>query len=339
MYETVYVENEVSGHPLTQRILSQFPSADVVDCDRYGQIFNRKAQDFRLQKQSPSLVLARKHGNHVLAVPKGYGVGGDHNYYFSVMLNCLYDCRYCFLQGMYRSAHHVVFVNYEEFADSIQKTASGHKPEEQVWFFSGYDCDSLAMEPIIGMADYFVETVERLEHVWLELRTKSTQIRTLLGRDSVPNVITAFSVTPDKISALLEHKVPKLDKRIAAMVRLQNREWKIGLRFDPLIFVPDYRVQYRDLMEKIFLSLDENLIHSVTIGTFRLPKEFYRTLEKLYPDDQFVAQPFELRNGMVTYPYSVESEMKNWCYEQLSEYLDRDRIYIDELTMKADRCH
>ena len=336
MYETVYVENEVSDHPLTRRILNQFPSAYVVDCDRYGQVFNRKAQDFRLQKQSPSLILARKHQNHVLSVPKGYGVGGDHNYYFSVMLNCLYDCRYCFLQGMYRSANHVVFVNFEEFADSMRKTASVHDAEEQIWFFSGYDCDSLAMEPIIGMADYFVEIVEGMDNVWLELRTKSTQIRTLLGRHTIPNVVTAFSITPDKISASLEHKVSNLDKRIAAMVRLQNREWKIGLRFDPLIFVPDYRVQYRELMEKIFFSISEKFIHSVTIGTFRLPKEFYRTLEKLYPDDQFVAQPFELRNGIVTYPQSVESEMKSWCYEQLGEYLERDRIFIDELTMRAD---
>ena len=32
-------------------------------------------------------------------VPATYGIGGDENYYFSHMLNCLYDCRYCFLQG------------------------------------------------------------------------------------------------------------------------------------------------------------------------------------------------------------------------------------------------
>ena len=335
MYSTIYVEREVSEHSLTQRVLSQFPSADRVECERYGEIFNRKAQDFRLQKQRPSLMLARKYGNHVLPVPDGYGVGGDHNYYFSVMLNCIYDCRYCFLQGMYRSAVHVVFVNYDEFAESIRNSASEHGSHEQVWYFSGYDCDSLAMEPIIGMAEYFIETVKSLDHVWLELRTKSTQIRSLLNQDVVPNVVTAFSVTPDRISASLEHKVPRLDKRIAAMVRLQERDWKIGLRFDPLIFVRDYQVQYHELIEKIFSSVDPDLIHSVTIGTFRLPKEFYRTLENLYPDSQFVAQPFVLSNGTVTYPKSVETDMKGWCYERLVEFIDSDRIHFDELELES----
>ena len=35
------------------------------------------------------------------------------------MLNCLYDCRYCFLQGMYRSANYVLYVNYEDFTKDI----------------------------------------------------------------------------------------------------------------------------------------------------------------------------------------------------------------------------
>ncbi|MDE0308923.1 MAG: hypothetical protein OXI60_03725 [Acidiferrobacterales bacterium] len=318
---------------MTQKILKQFASADIVECDRYGEIFNRKAQDFRLQKQRPSLVLARKFTNHVLSVPSGYGVGGTHNYYFSVMLNCIYDCRYCFLQGMYRSAHHVVFVNYDDFAQSIKSTVAEHDSNDQVWFFSGYDCDSLAMEPIIGMAQYFIGTVSALENVWLELRTKSTQIRSLLTREVVPNVVTAFSLTPQRISSSLEHKVPQLDKRIAAMERLQERGWKIGLRFDPLIFVPDYRSQYLELMERIFSAVDADLIHSVTIGAFRLPKEFYRTVGNLYPDSRFVAQPFELRNGAVTYPKSVEMDMKWWCYEQLGRFMDLDTVHIDELVL------
>ena len=31
------------------------------------------------------------------------------------MYNCLFDCRYCFLQGMYNSSNFVIFVNYEDF--------------------------------------------------------------------------------------------------------------------------------------------------------------------------------------------------------------------------------
>ena len=113
MIEEIYIEESLLEHPRARAILQRFPDASVTTCARYGEIFNRKAQNFRLQKIRPALILAEKFSGHVLPAPPEYAIGGDLNYYFSHMLNCIYDCRYCFLQGMYRSAHYVVFVNYE----------------------------------------------------------------------------------------------------------------------------------------------------------------------------------------------------------------------------------
>ena len=95
------------------------------------------------------------------------------------MLNCVYDCRYCFLQGMFRSAHYVVFVNYDDFVSAIQGAAG-------TWFYSGYDCDSLALEPMTRFMQFFLPRIRHLDGAWLELRTKSTQIRTLLEQDRYP---------------------------------------------------------------------------------------------------------------------------------------------------------
>mgnify|MGYP006970641936 FL=1 len=30
------------------------------------------------------------------------------------MMNCIYDCSYCYLKGMYPSGHMVLFVNIED---------------------------------------------------------------------------------------------------------------------------------------------------------------------------------------------------------------------------------
>jgi spore photoproduct lyase len=113
MFELIYVEKEVQHHPHTQAICKRFPQIATIICDRYGEIFNRHHQNFRLQKGRPSLILAQKYDNFVLPTPAGYGIGGQRNFYFSHMLNCIYDCRYCFLQGMYNSANYVIFVNFE----------------------------------------------------------------------------------------------------------------------------------------------------------------------------------------------------------------------------------
>ena len=116
------------SHPRTLDLLRQFPGASQIPCQRYTEIFNRKAQSFRLQKKKPALILAAKFDNYILPTPPGYGIGANKNYYFSHMLNCIYDCRYCFLQGMYRSAHYVLFVNYDDFISAIRKKITSKGP-------------------------------------------------------------------------------------------------------------------------------------------------------------------------------------------------------------------
>ena len=151
----------------TLQIQSRFPDAEVVPCSRYGEIFNRRAQSFRLQKRRPSLILARKHRNFVQEAPPGFGVEGARSFVFSHMHNCIYDCRYCFLQGMYRSAHYVVFINYEDFQWEIEerlRSIPESIPGRPVWFFSGYDCDSLALEPVTRFAASFVPFFARFPH-------------------------------------------------------------------------------------------------------------------------------------------------------------------------------
>ncbi len=134
MIDTIYMEDAVVDHPRSRDILRRYPRAQIIKCASYTEVFNRKAQNFRLQKKKPALILAEKHSGHVLPTPAQYGIGAEHNYYFSHMLNCLYDCRYCFLQGMFQSAHYVLFVNYENFIDELARLAKQHD-DETVHFF------------------------------------------------------------------------------------------------------------------------------------------------------------------------------------------------------------
>ena len=86
----------------------------ILSINRYTEVFNKKNQNFVLQKTNPAIILAKKHNNFLLETPKKYSIGRKNNYYFSYMYNCLFDCRY-FLQGMYNSSNFVIFVNYEDF--------------------------------------------------------------------------------------------------------------------------------------------------------------------------------------------------------------------------------
>ncbi|HHJ38712.1 MAG: DNA photolyase [Methylothermaceae bacteria B42] len=326
MIETIYIDSAAADHPRTRVILQRFPGARKIECEHYGEVFNPKAQNFRLQKHRPALILARKSKNLVLEAPIGYNIGGVNNFYFSHMLNCLYDCRYCFLQGMYRSANYVLFVNYEDFEQEIIQ-ARQRLAGEPVYFFSGYDCDSLALEPVTGFIQYFLDTFKKLPDAWLEIRTKSTQIRMLLEHAPMDNIITAFSFTPAPIARALEHRVPSVEKRLAAMAALQEQGWPLGLRFDPLIYQEDYRQQYRDLFSQIFKILHSESLHSVSLGVFRLPEKYFARLRNLYPDEPLFAGPLERRERMVAYRHELEAEMIDFCRQELLHYLPETKLF------------
>lgn len=316
MIETIYIEDQIRQHPRSQEILARFPAARHIGCERYGEVFNPKGQNFRLQKLKPALILAKKHKNFVLATPKGYGIGAERNYYFSHILNCLYDCRYCFLQGMYQSANYVLFVNYEDFQDEIMKICVAN-PTEDYHFFSGYDCDSLALEPVTGFAEQFLPFIAGIPNAWLELRTKSTQIRALINRQALPRCVVAFSLSPSNLADKVEAKAPILERRLEAIAKLQQQGWLIGLRFDPIIYQTGYQEMYRNFFGQVFNRVKLEQLHSVSLGAFRLPESYFKKIHKLYPDEKLFASPLEQHHGMVSYQKKLEQEMMEYCTEQL----------------------
>jgi len=323
--DTIYIEKEVMSFPRTQAILGKYPNARHVPIARYTDIFNAPAQNFRVQKNNPALILAKKHGNLVLPTPPDYHIGGHNNYYFSHMLNCIYDCRYCFLQGMYRSANYVVFVNYDDFFTDIATTTNNNT--EPSWFFSGYDCDSLALEPMTHFIEQCLDAFDNLPKAWLEIRTKSTQIRNLTSRTPIDNCVVAYSLSPENIAKSEEHKTPTLNKRISALKSLQDQGWKIGLRFDPLLKAQNFEQLYSELFEQVFSAIDASLVHSVSLGPFRLPKPFFKKMIRLYPESALLSANMSMRDNMLSYDEKTETNMLHFCESQLKDRIQPEQYF------------
>ena len=82
-----------------------------------------------------------------------------------------------------------------------------------------------------------------------------------------------------------------MSKRLHALQRLQAHGWQIGLRFDPLIYQDGVKEQYQTLFGQVFRHVDAELLHSVSLGSFRLPKSYYQTLSRLYPKRSCLPRP------------------------------------------------
>ena len=326
MIETIYIEEKIRNHPRTHFILSKFKKARCIEIDKYGEIFNRRNQNFRIQKSSPKLILAHKSSGLVLPAPEGFGIGNSKNFYFSHMYNCIYDCRYCFLQGMYSSANYVIFVNFDDFNAELEKVIEENKGTK-ITFFSGYDCDSLALESVTGFANHILKFFRKYTDVDLEFRTKSLQQRPFITSKPMKNIILAYSLMPEIMSSALDNKTPIIAKRIDVMKKLASKGWRIGLRFDPLIHGKNWKILYQDLLESVLNSLPLNSIHSVSFGALRFPKKMFKSITKLYPEEKLFSGPLSNNDGIVSYDYEIEEEMTSFCKDIIIKYVDQRKIF------------
>ena len=326
MIETIYIEEEIIDHHITKNILKTLPRAEIVQISRYQELFNKRHQNFRLQKMNPGLILGKKYDNFVLPVPSGFGMDAQRNFYFSHMYNCPYDCRYCFLQGMYSSAHYVLFVNYEDFFKSISDTIEKHA-NSSLTFFSGYDCDSLALEKVSSFAKHTLDFFSKIPSVELELRTKSIVTSSLIERDPVKNCIVAFSLSPQKISDILDNKAPSVARRTAALKQLAKEGWSIGLRFDPLIYCSGWEDLYAGLIAEIMEGLDPSRLHSVSHGPLRFPKEIHKKIVSLHPENKLFSFPMKKKGGIVSYGAEIENLMSNFLQTELKKYTTQNKVF------------
>lgn len=326
--QTLYIESEAIKHSRTQEIIKKFPQARIIEIDRFSDVFNRKNQDFRQQKkQLNTLILAKKHGDFFHEVPSSFALETKHNYYFSHLYNCPYDCEYCFLQGMYRSAQFVMFVNFEDFQSAIkQKIKDCHG--ESVTFFSGYDNDSLAMEPVTHFAQEFIPWFSQFENAFMELRTKSAHTKVFENLTPSPNIICAFTLSPEIIQKKWEARTAPLKARIEAIKKLQSRGWNIGIRIEPVIRCQDWEKHYGDLFDTIESEIDCTKIANIYFGQFRLPKDFFKKMHKMHPQSTLFTKYYELRdNGEISYSKDQTEEMFEFIMKRSQKIIENNKIY------------
>ena len=326
MIETIYVEEAIKNHPRTKFILKKFKKSRIISINKYGEIFNKRNQNFRIQKANPCLILSNKKDSFVLPAPEGFGIGSSKSFYFSHMYNCIYDCRYCFLQGMYSSANYVIFVNFEDFDTAIKKTIEKHI-NSKLTFFSGYDCDSLALENVTGFAKHILSIFKTYSQIEIEFRTKSVQKEPFLSMNPMQNVILAYSLMPELMSKSLDNKAPSISKRIRVISELASRGWKIGLRFDPLIHGENWKELYKELLENLYNNIPLDNLHSVSFGSLRFPKKMFKDIFKLYPKEPLFTGPLFLNNKIISYDIAIEEEMTSYCKDISLKYIDKDRIF------------
>ena len=324
-FSHIYVEKEALGYPLTRTLIEKFPQASVVEIDRYRELFARPRQRFVLQKQSPKWIVAVKKPPFVYpGAEVCHDFGHEHFYYASNVLNCLYDCEYCFLQGMFPSANLVLFVNVDDYFEDLERLLRRHP----VYLSVSYESDLLALESVVPVASRWIEFARGREGLTVEIRTKSANYPAIRHLRPAPNVILAWTISPEPVIRRYEPLTPGLSARLASVRAAADDGWTVRLCFDPVLPVDGWEEQYSRCVNETFAAVPPECVLDVSVGTFRIPRDYLKTMRKQRPESALLHYPFEIKNGVFGYPDELARRLVRHVYDAVRTHVPEQRIFV-----------
>ena len=325
-FSHIYVEKKILDNKNTLEILSKFKDAKIIKIDNYKEVFSSNNQDFHLQKLGQNLILASNKPNMIYegaVVCEDFE--NDNFYYTSSIINCVYDCEYCYLQGVYSSGNIVIFVDIEKVFEEVEELYNKLK---SLYLCVSYDTDLLAIENICSFSEKWYHFIKDKKDLKIELRTKSANIDKFLNLDVLDNFIIAFTLSPENIALKIEKYTASFKNRVKAIKELQNKGWKVRICIDPLIYTDDFEKNYSEMIEYLFSEIDKNKVIDVSIGVFRTSKEYLKKMRNQNKKSEILYYPFECIDGVYTYSDKLKSYMIDFIKEKFLKYVNTEKIYI-----------
>jgi len=294
-----YIEESLKDN----KIIKKLNFSDKVYIKNYKNIFDKKFPSWKKEK---AFIFAEIKDSCLIKVPESYW-HEKFAYFFKNSLNCVFNCRYCFLKWAFKTNIPVFFLNYDDIKKEIKKALKNFNKKHILWFYSSDYSDNLAMNWFSYFVEEFVPFFETLKGVMLEMRTKSTNILPLMNLWFIPkNTEIAFSLNPQSIIEKYEKNTPNLDERLKAIQILLDKWFKVGLRFLPLLPIENYQKIYIDFIDYLSKKIDISKIYSTFSSGLLYTKEDYNIMLKKDPyfnllyylqeeDDGFVREKKEVR--------------------------------------------
>ena len=275
----IFVSASAQDDEFTRRTLKDFPNLAPEIVEDGDDLSDR--HDLPDAKQV--LFLSHSKGDIVKDCP-----GTSHDYLccryrvINQTQNCPLNCTYCILQFYLNYPATVIFTNVEEIlreaATKIQR-----RPRRLFRIGTGELGDSLALGGSRYFAERAVEFFAGLPNAVFELKSKTTQIDSILPLDHGGKTILSWSVNPQEIVRKEESAADRLSDRLAAARKAQDAGFLVGFHFDPILSLPDGNRLYSELCDAIYTAVDPAGIAWISLGSLRFPPSMKDAMAERYP--------------------------------------------------------
>lgn len=314
----IYIEKTEVNTPETHHILTKFPWSTVLEIDNYKNIF-----DIDVQWSTEKIMVIAAVNTAIIEAPIFYWYSGK-GFFLKNSLNCIYNCKYCYLQWIFKNDINVFFVNYRHIINQIKQILEKNKTSKNIWFYSSDYSDNLATDTFTNFTQEFIPLFSWFTWAKMEIRTKSTNISGLLSLEPTSNVEIAFSLSPQVIIDSYEKGTSSLDERLNAINQLLDVGWQVGVRFMPLIEYKDYRSIYEGFIEYVISKIPIDKIYSIFMWWILFTKHDYKELLKKQPYMDVLYKMDYDQDGF----YRQSKEVREWFYNTFSEKVSWKQVNV-----------
>lgn len=276
------IEEGLKEYKISENVLKALPHP----CPEYMEPQQIKL----LEADSQTLILTRNKGKFLKPCP------GTKEYlccqyrFLNIGLNCPIDCTYCILQVYLNTDALVIYVNIEDMFTELASELNENPSLIRIG--TGELTDSLALDHLTGLNPLLIDFFSRQKQGYLELKTKSNHIEHILALDHHGQTIISWSLNPQLIIDAEERLATSLQARIMAAQKCQERGYKIGFHFDPIILYKGWKEDYESVIDMLFSNISPKSIAWISMGCFRFIPALKGIIQKKYPKSRIIYEEF-----------------------------------------------
>ncbi len=305
----IYIQEDLSGQGIVQNIEERAPaSAQILYTKEPFAVLESFRRSGKIESRSDLLVYAHK-GSFFSSCPGSDGMLCCQYFVLHLGQACLYDCHYCYLQAFLNHPLMTLYANLGDLFRELDQRTRGKNFHFRIG--TGEYTDSLALDPLSGMAGHLVRYFASHPNATLELKTKSPHVDGILNLDHRGRSIVSWSLNPAEVIDAIEEGTASLAERLSAAQKVVRAGYKVAFHLDPLIYIEDWENKYHSLIDSIFTKIHPESIAWLSTGSFRYTAALKERIQARFPEDALCrkGEMLQGKDGKYRYFKTLRQEM------------------------------
>jgi len=281
----IFIDKEALHYPFTVRVLnklSNIPYEIVKD-------IRTLVKNFNFEEGRNYLLITKQKGKFIKPCPGTPRYLCCNYYIINLALNCPLECTYCILQYYLNNPFMVLYANIEDLFKELDEFLADRRLYR---IGTGELTDSLVFDHFTNASKDLIPYFASKENAVFELKTKTTNIKNLIGINHNGKTVIAWSLNSEKIAKEEEINAPPNEERIEAAKEVISYGYKVGFHFDPIIFYPDWERDYFKVVKNIFSNIKPEHIAWISLGTLRFPPQLKNIIQTRFPKTKIIYDEF-----------------------------------------------